>query len=182
MPASGGSSLEDNSASSSSVAHSPLFKLPRELRDYIYEYSFCSLYVTLPDGIRGIEVTKRAGIPEPALLLTSKILREEAATLFYGHRRLVISINSYDPAVMLLWKQKRRRLAQAYGPAFSPSVYCYRHTGLRKWDNLKMALRLHLADRVHGLQAAAPSSHRYNAERFFISGLFKAVRRMTGHS
>lgn len=124
------SSLEGSSASSPSVAHSSLFKLPRELRDYIYEYSFCSLYTTYREGVRGIEMNKQGGIPEPALLFTSRILREEAATLFYGRRRFFIFIDSYDPAIMVLWKQKRQRLTQAHGLTFLQlccSISCYHH-------------------------------------------------------
>jgi hypothetical protein len=173
-------SLQDIPAFSSSVAHSPLFKLPRELRDYIYEYSFCNLYTTYDDGSRAIEITKEAGIPEPALLVTSKILREEAAALFYGHTRLALAIDSYDPAVMLLWKQKSQHLTQSCG--LTPArLFSYSHDGPREWDNLKLMLRLYLAEKVQALYAYPPSSPEYDAEERFIYGLFKAVRRMRCH-
>lgn len=67
---------DNGSAYGSSVAHSILFKLPRELRDYIYEYSF--------SGCR-YQVTKHGGIAEPALLSTYKVIRDEATLTFYGH-------------------------------------------------------------------------------------------------
>jgi len=152
------------------VAHSPLFKLPRELRDYIYDYSFCSP--------RRHRITKDGGIPEPALLLTCKLIREEAAVLFYGRNRLMLSITSDDPTTMLLWELKKLCLTRAYGfKLYSPH---FRHTGRRNWNNLKLMLRLHLTENISSLSSSPPCSPTRSQERLFVAGLFKAVRKMRG--
>lgn len=152
------------------MAHSPLFELPRELRDYIYDYSFCSP--------RRPKITKDEGVPEPALLLTCKIVREEAASLFYGRKRLVLIIRSYDPASMLLWKLKKTYLTQAYGFELARSPF--RHIGRRNWNNLKLMLRLHLAEKGGSLSSSPPGSPKFSEEELFVTGLFQAVRKMRG--
>lgn len=150
------------------MAHSILFKLAREFRDYIYEYSFC--------GPR-YDVTKHGGIPEPALLLTCKIVRDEAIPLFYGgDKRLRLVVNSYDPAVLVLWNMKFAQLARVH--AFRPAKVDLRHIGIRNWDNLKWALQLHSAKKISPLNGAPPGSPRYTDERFFIKGLFQVVEEM----
>ena len=150
------------------MAHSPLFKLPRELRDYIYDYTFCSS--------RRHRITRDEGIPEPALLLTCKAIREEAAVLFYGCSRLTLNIISYDPTTILLWDLKELYLTRAYG--FMPYRPHFRHAGRRNWHNLKLMLRLHLADMISSSSYNLPSPPAHSEERIFISGLFKIVRRM----
>jgi hypothetical protein len=163
---------ENSVTSPPSVAHSPLFKLPRELRDYIYEYAFWT-----PPSQRSI--TKAGGIPEPALLFTCKIVRQEASLLFYGRQRLILVIDSYDPAVMVFWRLKKEQFTRAYGPTPS-GVLNYRHTGPRNWNNLKMMLRLHLAEKIGSLYRSRSGSQTIKDERLFVAGLFKAVRKMKG--
>jgi hypothetical protein len=161
------------SSPASAVTHSPLFKLPRELRDYIYEYAFCN-------GRHRLLVTKVGGIPEPALLLTCKIIRDEAVMLFYGRRRLKLIINSYDPAVMKLWLLKHQRLSRAYN--LDPAIPSFRHIGPRNWDNLMTFLQLRHSNQLGSLYCDPPGSPRYNDERFFVMGLFKAVMEMQNRS
>ena len=59
----------------SSVAQSPLFQLPPELRTMIYRFAL--------DTGEDIEITESHGIPEPALLSVSKIVRSESYKVFY---------------------------------------------------------------------------------------------------
>ena len=170
--AQGASGLESSAVFPPSVAHSPLFKLPKELRDYIYEYAFCT-----PPHQRTI--TKGGGIPEPALLFTCKIVRQEACPLFYGRQRLILVIDSYDPAVMVFWRLKKEQFARAYGLT-SSGLHTYRRIGPRNWNSLKTMLRLHLAGKIGSLYRSLSGSQRVKDEGLFVAGLFKAVRKMKG--
>lgn len=80
--------MQDSSSTSSSIDHSPLFTLARELRDKIYEYA-----VNCGDDDGICTVTRRRGIPEPPLLFTCKVIREEALEVFY-------SINSFRAGLL----------------------------------------------------------------------------------
>lgn len=100
--------MQDSSSTSSSIDHSPLFKLPRELRDNIYEYA---VYSEDDDGI--CTVTRRRGIPEPPLLFTCNIIREEAVEVFYSVNIFRVNLLRDDlhPAAKLLLVRKQRALA-----------------------------------------------------------------------
>jgi hypothetical protein len=167
---------KSSTTSHPSVAHSPLFKLPRELRDYIYEYSFYSLYTPSGNGDQSIKVTKDEGIPEPALLLTCKIIREEAIPLLYGQYRFVLVIESHDPAVMLLWNAKLVHLQRDYN--LVAAVQGASRAGPRSWANLKRTLQL--AHSGHHLCAAMGERGAYNwsAEEEFLEGMFNVARSM----
>jgi len=83
-----------------SVAESPLFILPAELRLHIYEYA-------LYNGSDGTcEVTREHGIPEPALLLTCKIIREEAISIFYALNTFRTIMEACHPAVLVMMERK----------------------------------------------------------------------------
>lgn len=160
---------QTTSMSPASVDRSPLFGLPRELRDMIYEYTFCSS--------TAIRITKQAGIPEPALLLTCKIIRDEAIASFYSPGRLILIMDSYDPAVMLLWDSKSLCLARDHNlRGVTPR---YQRHGPRDWNNLKRSLQLHhdvvLRSRIEG---RAPGSDRYTEEKAFIGALLDVAFRM----
>jgi hypothetical protein len=159
---------ESSSVLSLSVERSSLFKLPRELRDYIYEYAFSSPHL--------FAITKDEGIPEPALLITCKIIRDEAIMLFYGRKRLMLDIHSYDPAVVLLWDLKKTQLVRSHGPAYVCPPYL--HAGPKKWKNLMRMLELRQPGRISSLTAGAPSSPGYREELHSIEGLFRIVDEM----
>lgn len=170
------SGQSDSTAASSSVALSPLFKLPRELRDYIYEYSFYSLYT--PNGSRepDIKVTKDEGIPEPALLLTCKIVREEAVMLFYGQTRLNLVIHSYDPATMLLWSAKRVHLKREYN--LTAATQNVSRAGPISWINLKRNLQLIHSGHHVFVTIGARGAPNYSAEEEFLQGMANVARSM----
>lgn len=93
-----------------SIADSPPFKLPPELRNRIYEYTFASLG-------NSIIIKQENGIPEPSLLASCKIIRREAIGIFYSPdvNDLEITIDSFHPARVTLWARKRILLKQQYG-------------------------------------------------------------------
>lgn len=158
-------------ATSDSVASSRLFKLPPELRLRVYEYTLCS-----EDRV---EITKDQGIPEPALLLTCKTIRDEAIMSFYNQNRFNLIVRSYDPAVSTLWGTKLRHLPGSYRQA-SKNSNNY-HTGPRLWSNLKLSLRLrHSGKLLIKSRIKLPGSTKYSDEKFFIAGLFRAVGTMRG--
>jgi hypothetical protein len=161
--------MENNLTPSSSVDQSPLFRLPPELRDMIYEYAFSTNTCA--------RVTKEAGILEPALLSTCKVVRDEAIAVFYGQERLILVVRSYDPSVMLLWDFKRRYLARNYDlvPA-RPKIL---HQGAPMWVKLRLSLQLYHGRKLRALLYASPQgTPNYDEQKLFIGGLFEAVRAM----
>ena len=171
-----GSRLENSTTSHPSVAHSPLFKLPRELRDYIYEYSFYSLYTPGSDGEYRINVTKDEGIPEPALLLTCKIIREEAIMLLYGQYRFMLIIESHDPAVMLLWNAKMVHLQRDYNLVTASQGAS--RAGPRSWGNLKRTLQLVHSGHHLFVDMGERGAYNYSQEEEFLQGMFNVARSM----
>ena len=173
------SKLKSSTTTPSSVAHSPLFKLPRELRDSIYEFSFNSLHESIETYYGEqhlIKVTKDRGIPEPALLSTCKVVRDEAVMLFYGRDRFAIVFDSYDPAAMLLWNAKTLHLNLNYN-LVAPSRGALR-TGGRSWDNLKRSLQLHHSGHTLSMEIYPRDSPEYREEDEFIQGMFRTARAM----
>lgn len=96
--------MQNTSSTSVSVTRSPLFKLPRELRDKIYEYAVYSG----DDGI--CYITREDGIPEPSLLFTCKVVREEAVEVFYNVNSVRPKVISLHPAAVVLHARKLRSL------------------------------------------------------------------------
>jgi hypothetical protein len=108
-----------------SVAGSPLFKLPPELRNMIYRYAIVSN--------RTLRVTKSRGIPEAPLLSVNKLIRAETFGLFYADNKFKCIVRSYDPAPLKLVHRKLSRV----------SVKLLRHvctelhvSGTPNWENL----------------------------------------------
>lgn len=111
--------LNDNQSSCSnmpvsstrSIADSPLFRLPPELRNRIYEYA------VLSPGDPMININEDNGIPEPSLLASCKTTRREAIGIFYSpsFNDVRMTIDSFHPAMVIIWARKRIVLAQQYG-------------------------------------------------------------------
>ena len=97
----------DSTAIAPSVAESPLFKLPAELRLRIYEYALYSH----DDGL--CTVTRASGIPEPALLLTCKAIRKECIAVFYTVNIFQTVSSTYNYAVHFMMEGKKTALAMA---------------------------------------------------------------------
>lgn len=169
-------SPESIATSPSSVARSPLFKLPRELRDYIYEYSFCSLYTPRRSGECGIRVTKEGGIPEPALLLTCKAIRDEVVPLYYGKTRFHFIVHSFDPAVMLLWNAKKAHLRLNHN--LSAPGQGLTRTGVRSWSNLKRTLQLVHSGHKLFVAVGPRDGPNFNGQEEFIQGMINVARSM----
>lgn len=162
------SKMEIKPTSSSSVAHSPLFKLPPELRDIIYDYAFSRPAL--------MAVTKEAVIPEPPLLFTCKTVRAEAIKPFYERPRFLLVVHSHDSAVMMLWLEKGRALMRAYKAYIAPQECWY--SGPRSWSNLKRSLQLHSQNPEMSLDAGVAGSPGWTDEAAFIQGLFQMTRAM----
>lgn len=100
----GTESSPDNAINSS--PSSPFMKLAAELRNTIYEY-----VLRLDNGT--FYVNQTTGIPEPPLLLTCKDIRREALPLFYSLNSMVLTVDSYSPAMPLfIYKKQLAALAQ----------------------------------------------------------------------
>ena len=77
-----------------SVAKSPLFKLPPEIRTAIHRFALVA--------DRNLVITKSHGIPEAALLSVSKFVRSETYVLFYRENVFTCAIYDYDCAPLVL--------------------------------------------------------------------------------
>jgi hypothetical protein len=93
------------STATSSIADSPLFKLPPELRLRIYEYA---VYSEDDDG--KCKVTREHGIPEPPLLFTCKTVRGEAISSFYSVNNFHNIVELLHPATIVLTMRKKNSL------------------------------------------------------------------------
>lgn len=158
-----------------SSASSPFMNLAPELRLIIYEYA---LY--LDDG--AIEVNETTGIPEPALLLTSKEIRHEALPIFYTQNTLHLLIHSYSPATPLLIHRKQEAVLAQY--EFYIFVSHIVLDGPANWRNLLAWLRhVHESESPVGIVQVAPplkTGHRPGAlerakELTVVAGLFDVV-------
>lgn len=84
-----------------------MFKLPTELRLRIYEYAV----YRGEDGL--CKITRKDGIPEPALLFTCKAIRAEAIAVFYTVNIFHTIMEFYHPAVLILMPRKKDALIAA---------------------------------------------------------------------
>ena len=145
-----------------SVAKSPLFKLPAELRNMVYRYA-----IVTDDRVL---INKSLGIPEPGLLSVRKILRSETCTMFHLENKFTCVSRDYDPAAVLLVCRKFQdsSLAASLRKVGSIDVEIH-HYGLRNWMN--MVAWLHLCH-----QSACCGLHRKDnasAEEQLLIGLFE---------
>jgi hypothetical protein len=110
------------------------------------------------------------------LLLTCKIIREEAILVFYGApNRFWLIVHGYDPAVLSLWDTKKKHLKREYN--LVPAKYRIAHEGQRAWANLRLALQLHHGRKLRTTFTVSRSStSTYREEIHFIGGLFKVSR------
>lgn len=153
-----------------SVAESPLFRLPRELRDQIYKIA---LELSLP--LDYVTVT-RSGLPEPALLTTCKTIRREAIGIHYSTSSFTIEIYDYHPAAAVLWRRKWESLEKQYGVkerCFDSDHQLYTsYAGHENWKNLKLWLQF-----AHEGMCGAPGEMdiEHKAEKRLIYALFGTV-------
>lgn len=112
-----------------SVAKSPLFKLPAELRNMVYRYA-----IVTDDRVL---INKSLGIPEPGLFSACKVLRSETLTMFHLENKFTCVSRDYDPAVVLLVCRKFQNpsLAASLRKVKSIDMEIH-HYGLRDWKNM----------------------------------------------
>lgn len=146
----------------SSVAQSSLFKLSPELRNIIYR-----LAVVSEDEVN---ITKAGGIPEPALLSISKIVRSETLGIFYHENEFTCVVRDYDPAPAVLALRRASKCGKPTGPRGIANFEfrCHREPNwkeLVKW--------LHLCGQ--GLCVGLSRTDEDDTEDKMLAGLFDAV-------
>jgi hypothetical protein len=99
------------STATASIADSPLFKLPAELRLRIY------VDVVYSDDNGECKVTRKHGIREAQILLTSKVIREEAISLFYTLNSFRL-VEGNSQAADFAMVQRKKRSLEAQGVPF----------------------------------------------------------------
>jgi hypothetical protein len=153
------------------IAKSPLFSLPRELRNMIYTYALASDAETT--------LTKSGGIPEPALLSASKTLRAETFENFYLENKFVCEVHNFDCAPILLAVAKSLQLAteteglRALAKKRPSSILNCKVSfrGKRNWENLVAWLLLCREEKTPGLDCTDAD----DAEHKLLKGLFEMV-------
>jgi hypothetical protein len=133
----------DSTAMATSVAASPLFKLPAELRLRIYEYALRSdkpAYVGFYRKNGHCTVTRANGIPEPALLFTCKAVREEAIKTFYTVNVFGATVENCHPAAHIIMARKKAIL-QAMGMDVTKIAVQTSQFGLKNFQNLMLWLQ-----------------------------------------
>lgn len=134
------------------IADSSLFKLPPELRNRIYELALHTGPTHLPDSgmlVPGfLTISQETGIPEPSLLASCKTVRREGIGIFYSPDQHVLEqhIDSFHPAMPILWKRKSEALFEQYGLEEIP--VWWRNQGSRDWRNLLLWLQKAHQDQV----------------------------------
>lgn len=112
-----------------SMAESALSKLPPELRIMIYRFTIIT--------DEAVVITKSSGVQEPALLLVSKIVREESCKLFYCENRFSCVVEHYSPATMELARRKNRCIDLEVGIR---NFHVELHHTQRHWGNFVLWL------------------------------------------
>jgi hypothetical protein len=153
------------------IAKSPLFSLPREIRNMIYTYALAN------DA--KVSLTKSGGVPEPALLSASKTLRAETFEFFYLENAFVCQVHDFDAAPILLAVAKAlqlvpeseslRAMAKKRPSSILNCKVSFR--GKRIWENLVAWLQLCLAGKCPGLDCTDAD----DAEHKLLKGLFEMV-------
>ena len=148
-----------------SVADSPLFDLPPELRNKIYRYALVR--------IRELAITKSHGIPEAPLLSVSKLVRSETYELFYLENKFKCVVHNYDPTSVMLANRRWSALAQIPGTTLDDTidVISIHYRGKRNWKNLVTWFHFVHQSPSCGMDA---TSHG-DAEESLRSGLFKVL-------
>ena len=147
-----------------SVADSPLFDLPPELRNKIYRYALVR--------IRELAITKSHGIPEAPLLSVSKLVRSETYELFYLENKFKCVVHNYDPASLMLLDRRWSALAQIPGTTLDDKIdVSIDFRGKRNWKNLVTWFRFAHNSSCCGINAKP----HHGTEESLISGLFRMV-------
>ncbi|GAB7335077.1 hypothetical protein MBLNU13_g06928t1 [Cladosporium sp. NU13] len=130
----------NSTPTATSIAASPLSKLPPEPRLRIYEYVLCS------DEYGLCKVTCEDGIPEAVLLLTCKFIRTEAIAVFYTVNNFEVITNACHPAALVFMARKLARL-MASGVNTSGIQYESMVAGSRNYANVTLWLKyVHLGE------------------------------------
>jgi hypothetical protein len=165
-------SSESTAALPSAVTQCYFWKLPPELRILIYEYALYN-----PDWL---PVTKQHGIPEPALLLASKLTRKESLGIFYASTLFRVDTPAFDPSIYALFARKDKSHAsydrRVVGVYMDP-------TGPRHWRNLLKWLKRHHAGSLPRPWLWNNFTLRFSAqERSFVASLFAITSGLSGRS
>ncbi|KAL1586683.1 hypothetical protein WHR41_04616 [Cladosporium halotolerans] len=155
-----------------SVAKSPLFKLPPELRNMIWEYATYEEHVGPGECI----VSTANGVPEPALTRTCKIIREESLGMYFNINEVVLIIKDFNVDAALFLARKLRDLMDRDN-VHVPQYY-FSQTGQRNWHNLKNWLKMTHASKVRGMLGTLDPVETVPDEWRVIFGLFNTVALM----
>jgi hypothetical protein len=122
-----------------------------------------------------VDITESHGIPEPALLSVSKIVRSESYKVFYFENSFCCAIEHFGPTTLLLARRKT--------PSKYPNVGIRRPLLLvrheeRHWGNLALWLHKCLQSQCTTWVPTAEDEPYYDAEPVeakLISSLFKSI-------
>lgn len=162
----------DSDPTAITIAASPLFKLPAELRLQIYGYAQYSN----DDGI--CEITQKGGIPEPALLFTCKAARHEGIAVFYTVNSIRLVAESYHPAVHNLFLRKVASISKSIAHVKWLDVEIGT-SGRRNFQNLTLWLQyVHSGKSLKPCPEDPQAPAEVEAEPNFVDSLFRIAAGM----
>lgn len=178
--------MQSNPVLPPSVSRSPMFKLPRELRDKIYEYAVYS-----NDDGRCI-VTHNDGIREPPLLLTCKTIREEAIEVFYGVNDFPsLSWHSIPPPGFCMDAKSSRSSCKAFDSATAttkcstmrkPRVAFFGEVEDQQGNLMSWLHYVHAEGTPCPPEMRDHESKKWDSHSKIINSMFKIVQAMKEHS
>lgn len=140
---------------------SPLFKLPAELRNRIYEYALTDDKQPLVVVHTWLSVSNGYGLcMQPALVRTCRAIRNEALSIFYSSNEFTASFEmQYSERVMRAWlerigRQNREHLQQILVPVVDFEMYfsmveAFRRTQTRFLKRVKHSGEKKVGDRYY---------------------------------
>jgi hypothetical protein len=149
------------------VANSPLWKLPPELRNMIYEYVVGTGWVYMDSGI-----------PEPPVRMVSKLLRHESMPIYYQQNTFHQRQDEYKMAALDCMYRKAKFIQKQY----KLEVDFYRTDMVPNWPDVLEYLKA-----VHGGTARVKFSvhddmpQAVNADELLVRSMFEMVRKMKTH-
>lgn len=161
----------------SSVAHSPLFRLSPELRNTIYRLVLVEDHDEYE--IWPVEVDE-FGVPEPALLLSNKVIRSEALGVFYYENHFSCTVRNFNPAPVLLLQSKFKMPFDEH-PMFISIRSDRRDITRKTWKNLVAWIHMYHKGKCpsffHGVDCHDQFGRDERAEMALVQGLFDVAEK-----
>jgi hypothetical protein len=154
------------SAMQTAVAHSPLWKLPPELRNMIYEFVVGADRVVYMD----------TGIPEPSLLLVSRLVRHESMPIYYQQNTFHQRQDNYKMAAIHCIYRKAKLILEQYN--FDVGLYNIIDKEPNWCDVLEYSKAIHARTAQVYPDMHDDNLHTVNTDELLVRSMFEMVYEM----